>query len=387
MLGGFTIRSLVSVVTLSTPDDFVRTSGVGRTLRHYGLAVLCVGVAFIMTRFLGSWASPDFTALYVLAVLLTSLVGGLGAGLLATLLSAASVAYTQVGSFSEVDIGWDDVFRAAVFIVTAVVVSSLAARRRAAEQELRDAIEQLRQADLAKDDFLATLSHELRTPLTSILGWATILEDGGGQPETVAAAAASIKQSARSQQYIVDDLLDLSRIIFSKFRIEMRPVDLITLVREVIDLIKPLADAKRVQCRIDLPLRPCVITGDAERIKQVIWNFASNAVKFTPPGGRIVFRLEVVDSQAQISVSDSGEGIEPDLLPRVFDRFRQGNGAASKPGLGLGLAISRHIVEAHHGSVGATSDGRGKGATFIARFPLTFERQRDAGLASTSISL
>ena len=219
------------------------------------------------------------------------------------------------------------------------------------------------------------LSHELRTPLTSILGWSTILQEGAVDSETIEAAANSIKQAATSQQYLVDEVLDLSRIVFAKFRIDWTPLDLILLVQSTAELIRPMAEAKNVKLKTELPWRPCVIEGDGQRIKQVVWNFLTNAVKFTPSGGQVELRVEIVDSQVRVVVSDTGEGIDSQSLPHVFERFRQGANGATKGGLGLGLSIARHVMEAHHGSITALSDGLGRGATFIAGFPLTVERQ------------
>jgi signal transduction histidine kinase len=335
----------------------------------YGHAVICVIVALGVTKLLGAWALPDYTALYALAVLLASSVGGLGPGMLATVLAAAATAYEQVGWTSAIDLGWDDAFRAAVFIVVAAVVSSLAARQRAAEEKLRRAVIQLQEADRAKDDFLATVSHELRTPLTSILGWAMILGEPDLDRPTLTLAAESIRQSATSQQIIVDDLLDVSRIVFRKFRIDMRPLDLLPLARATADLIRPSAVARGIELRVELPSAPCVIEGDEQRIKQVIWNFLANAVKFTPGGGSITLRLRLAGPDAEISVSDTGAGIEAAAIPTLFDRFQQGEGGRRRGGLGLGLAIARHVVEAHHGSISAQSEGRDRGATFVARFP------------------
>jgi signal transduction histidine kinase len=343
---------------------------------RYGFALLCVAAVLVTSELLSTQAERPFATLYVLAILVVSSLAGLGPGLFATLLAGSAIAYTQGGWTYAVHLGWDGVLHFAVFVVVAIIVSSLAAKRRAAEEELRGAIARLRQADVAKDDFLATLSHELRTPLTSILGWSTILQEGGVDAATVAAAANSIKQGATSQQYLVDELLDLSRIVFAKFRIDMSPLDLVPLVQATAELIKPMAEMKNVELKTDLPLQPCVIEGDGQRIQQVIWNFLSNAVKFTPSGGRVELRVEVGDSQVRVVVSDTGEGIEPQALPHVFERFRQGENGADKGGLGLGLSIARHVVEAHHGSVAVMSDGRGRGATFIAGFPLTVERQR-----------
>ena len=221
----------------------------------------------------------------------------------------------------------------------------------------------------AKDEFIATLSHELRTPLTSILGWSRILRDGGDEA-TIAMAADSIAQSARSQQFLIEDLLDVSRIILGKFHMEISPVDLNALAHAAADMTRPMAEAKQIELQLELPPRPCVIDGDGRRIKQVIWNFLSNALKFTPAGGHVLLRVEIDGPWANIVVSDSGEGLSPDLIPHLFERFRQAEGAIAKGGLGLGLSIARHVVEAHGGSVSAVSEGKGRGATFAARLPL-----------------
>jgi signal transduction histidine kinase len=235
-----------------------------------------------------------------------------------------------------------------------------------AEQKARTEAETVARA---KDEFIATLSHELRTPLTSILGWSRILRDGGDEA-TIAMAVESIEQSARSQQFLIEDLLDVSRIILGKFHMEISPVDLNSLAQAAADMIRPIAAGKQIDLRLELPRRPCLINGDGRRIKQVIWNFLSNAVKFTPAGGHVLLRVEIVDSRAKIVVSDSGEGISPELIPHLFERFRQADGAIAKGGLGLGLSIARHVVDAHRGSVSAVSEGKGKGAMFVAELPV-----------------
>jgi signal transduction histidine kinase len=236
-----------------------------------------------------------------------------------------------------------------------------------AEEKARTEAERVARA---KDEFIATLSHELRTPLTSILGWSRILVDGGGDEATVALAAESIAQSARSQQFLIEDLLDVSRIILGKFHMEINPVDLNPLAQAAADMIQPIAEAKQIELRVEPPRRPCVINADGRRIKQVIWNLLSNAVKFTPSGGQIELRVEIAGSWARIVVSDNGEGIDPELIPHLFERFRQADGATAKGGLGLGLSIARHVVDAHGGSVSAVSGGKGKGSTFVAELPL-----------------
>jgi signal transduction histidine kinase len=235
------------------------------------------------------------------------------------------------------------------------------------EQKARTEAESLARA---KDEFIATLSHELRTPLTSILGWSRILRDGGCDEETIALAAESIGQSAQSQQFLIEELLDVSRIILGKFHMEISPVDLNPIGQAAADMIRPIAEAKGIEVRLELPRQPCVTNGDGRRIKQVIWNFLNNAIKFTPAGGHVLLRIAIASSWITIEVSDSGEGIDPELIPHLFERFRQADGAMAKGGLGLGLSIARHVVEAHGGSVSAISDGKGKGATFVARLPM-----------------
>jgi len=183
-------------------------------------------------------------------------------------------------------------------------------------------------------------------------------------------AAESIAQSARSQQFLIEDLLDVSRIILGKFHMEISPVDLNSLVQAAADMIRPIAEANQIELRLELPRQPCVINSDGRRIKQVIWNFLSNAVKFTPDGGHVLLRVEIAGSRAKIVVSDTGEGIDPELIPHLFERFRQADGATAKGGLGLGLSIARHVVVAHGGSVSAVSEGKGKGAMFVAELPL-----------------
>ena len=351
----------------------LRANAGNRPAVAYGFAFVVVAAALALTQVLGSWAEADFTALYVLAVLLAASVGGLGPGLLATVLSALLIGLMQAGWTDPVDLGWDDLLRTGVFVVAAVVVNSLVASRRVAEEKLRAAIAQLKRDDRAKDEFLATLSHELKTPLTSVLGWASVLEESGAAPALVATAAHSITGSARAQQHLIDELLDSSRIIFQKLTIEKNPIDLVRIARATVDGIRPVSEQKKVLLNVDLPSRPCVIEGDEFRIRQVISNLLSNAVKFTPAGSWVALRLEIDGSRANVVVSDAGEGIDPAVLPRLFDRFQQGEGASAKGGLGLGLAIARHLVEAHHGSLAAFSDGLGHGSTFTVTLPLAME--------------
>jgi PAS domain S-box-containing protein len=237
-------------------------------------------------------------------------------------------------------------------------------------------------ASRMKDEFLATLSHELRTPLNAVLGWSSILRGGKNSEQEMAQGLDAIDRNARVQAQIIDDLLDMSRIISGKVRLEVQPLDLPTIVLEAIETIRPGASAKgvRLQTLID-PLNATVL-GDPNRLQQVFWNLLNNAIKFTPKGGRVQVLLQRINSHVDVSVIDTGEGISPDFLPHIFNRFEQADPSTTRQhgGLGLGLAIVRSLVELHGGNVRAKSGGIGKGATFIVTLPLTvFHPPADEG--------
>jgi len=227
-------------------------------------------------------------------------------------------------------------------------------------------------ANRAKDDFLSTLSHELRTPLMSILGWANILRTRKLEPEAVARALATIERSARTQSQLVEDILDVSRIVAQKLRLEIGTVDPAAIVRAAIEVVRPSADAKQVSIETSIDEDIGVMRADPGRLQQIAWNLLANAVKFTPKGGRVEVRLSLGDDSLRLRVIDSGEGIAPEFLPHVFERFRQadGSGTRSHGGLGLGLAIARHLVELHDGTITAESRGLGRGATFTVTLPI-----------------
>jgi PAS domain S-box-containing protein len=228
-------------------------------------------------------------------------------------------------------------------------------------------------ASRTKDEFLATISHELRTPLTAIVGWANMLTHRAlRDPQTQQHALQVIEQSARSQAKLVDDILDTSRIITGRLKLDAHPLEIAWVFQAAIDVIRPSADAKRITLEVVLDERGGIVFGDANRLQQVIWNLLWNAVKFTDEGGRVEARLSRTDGQIEISVSDNGMGIDPQFLPYVFDRFRQADSTSTRRygGLGLGLAIVRYVVEMHGGTVSASSPGKCQGATFKVRFPL-----------------
>ena len=226
-------------------------------------------------------------------------------------------------------------------------------------------------ANRLKDEFLATISHELRNPLNAILGWAHMMRVGKLNESNMERAVETIYRNAKSQSQLVADLLDVSRIISGKLRLDVRTVDLISIVNAAIDSIRPAADAKgiRLQTLQDPAAGP--ILGDADRLQQIVWNLLTNAVKFTPKGGRVQVNVQRIDSHVEIVVSDSGVGISKEFLPYVFDRFRQADASTTRihGGLGLGLSIVRQLVDLHGGSVSVYSEGEDKGATFTITLP------------------
>jgi signal transduction histidine kinase/ActR/RegA family two-component response regulator len=231
-------------------------------------------------------------------------------------------------------------------------------------------------ANRIKDEFLATLSHELRTPLTSLLGWSSVLREARRDEKVLNQGLEAIDRNARVQAQLIDDLLDVSRIVSGKLNLEVRPLDITSVTRAAINVVRPAADAKGIS--LDYWAEPGLgaISADSARLHQIIWNLLSNAVKFTPNGGKICIRVEQDGADARVTVKDTGQGIEPEFLPRVFDRFLQADSSTTRSfgGLGLGLAIVRHLVELHGGTVSAQSEGLNKGATFSATFPLLAER-------------
>jgi signal transduction histidine kinase/DNA-binding response OmpR family regulator len=228
------------------------------------------------------------------------------------------------------------------------------------------------QANRTKDVFLATLSHELRTPLSAILGWSHLVRSGKLDEPQMSRAFETIERNARSQSQLIDDLLDVSRIITGKLEIELGPVDVCSVIEAAIDAVRPAFEAKEIQFEIVRESATCLVPGDANRLQQIFWNLFSNAVKFTPREGQVRVELKRCLARMRISVSDSGIGIAPEFLPYIFDRFRQADGSTTRVhgGLGLGLAIVRHLVQLHQGSVEVESQGKDRGSTFTVSLPI-----------------
>src|SRR3954465_2837767 len=251
------------------------------------------------------------------------------------------------------------------------------------EQQAR---KQAEEANRRKGGFLAPLAHEGRTPLNAILGWVQVLRSGKLDPTAASRALETIERNSRVQAQLIADLLDVSRIITGKLRLDFKPVDLRRIIDAALDSVRPAADAKGIKLEVSIAPLPSPVLGDADRLQQVIWNLLSNSIKFTSRGGRVEVRLREADANAVIRVIDTGIGIRPDFLPYVFDRFRQAEGSITRThgGLGLGLSIVRHLIELHGGTAEVESEGEGKGATFTVRLPLRAELTEDP-LDSTAV--
>jgi PAS domain S-box-containing protein len=249
---------------------------------------------------------------------------------------------------------------------------ALLARESAARQQAEE-------ANRLKDEFLATVSHELRTPLSAMLGWVQLLRTRRLPPDKQTQALETIERNARFQTQLIEDLLDVSRILSGKLRLEVEPVDVGQVVEQALETVRPAAEAKGIRLQTAIASGGRVM-GDATRLQQVVWNLLSNAVKFTPKGGRVQVFVERQDSAVQVTVGDTGQGISPDFLPHVFERFRQEEAGTTRKhgGLGLGLSIVKHVVEMHGGTVQAFSEGEGKGASFVVRLPLSVLLHREA---------
>ncbi|HZF41723.1 MAG TPA: CHASE3 domain-containing protein [Blastocatellia bacterium] len=293
-----------------------------------------------------------------------------------------TVLIAQDGTETPIDDSGAPIKGAEGKIIGAVLIFRDITERRLVEEERsklltseRAAREKAEAASRSKDEFVAMISHEIRSPLNSILGWAQMLRRGKFDQAETARAVEIIERNARSQSQLIEDLLDISRVITGKLTLNVRSVELAQILESALDSIRPAAEAKDIRLQARLESRGSMVSGDPNRLQQVVWNLLSNAVKFTPRHGRVdvsLERLERVDSQLQITVSDSGVGINPEFLPFVFDRFSQANTTSERKygGLGLGLAIVRHLVELHGGTVRADSLGEGQGATFTVTLPV-----------------
>jgi PAS domain S-box-containing protein len=260
--------------------------------------------------------------------------------------------------------------------------------RKAAELKLRAAFEELEQASRVKDEFLTTVSHELRTPMTSIVGWAALLTTGA-DPQTLQQGMRAILESAQLQAKLIDDLIDVAWSLTGKLTVDLRAVDCAEVVLRTIEAARPVAASKRLQLDLNLPPGPAVVAADRARLQQVVWNLLSNALKFTPAGGAIRIALTTDTQAAELRVTDTGRGMDEETLRNIFRRFWQGESTTTRSagGMGIGLALARHLVELHGGAIAAESAGPGQGSTFLVTLPLAAEDVRSSEPSPSNMSL
>lgn len=339
--------------------------------QRYLVALACAIIALPMILLReGPAAELNLRLLLLAGVMFSSWFGGLGPGLLTTFVTSFTIAYVNApgGSFRSTDL--DHSVRLIEFVIVALLITFLNERRREAQRRAEFAQAQAESANRAKDEFLATVSHELRTPLTSILGWANVFKMDWSNKAVSYRALEAIERNARKQQELIEDLLDISRITAGQLHLDTCPVDLAEVIDAAAEVVGPAMKAKGLQLRTSLPGDSRSVMGDEQRLQQVIWNLLSNAVKFTPDGGLIEAHLDYTDSYARIIVSDSGTGIDADLLPHIFERFRQGDLSKKRHGgVGLGLAIARELIESHGGTI-AVRNVEPTGAEFTVQLPL-----------------
>jgi signal transduction histidine kinase len=347
-----------------------------------GLPFLSVLVASILTKFLTLIPNENrtMTVFYIGAVMISTWFGRVAAGLLASGLSIAGIHYFLVDTASRFAVSWYDLPSLIIFGCLSFIVVYVVDSRRQAEFQLRTANEyleqrvaertsELEQANRYKDHFLAMVSHDLRTPLTSILGWVNIIERQGSDQQTLQKGMSTIKRNAHLQTHLINDLLDVTRIAADGLELNFRPTDLSVLLTAAIERFQPTALQQQITLDVSVDHDLATVRGDPDRLAQVLDNLISNALKFTPEGGKVGLRVEMRADHLCIFISDNGDGIAPEALPHIFEEFYQGSGIKKRQGYGLGLAIVKHIVSAHGGVVEAKSDGYGKGSTFTVMLP------------------
>jgi signal transduction histidine kinase len=347
---------------------------------RYGPAVLAsVALAALRHLSLDTLGATSAACLYP-AVVVSSWLGGATTGLLATALCTAALVWDRPPPPDTAALP-EQLF----FLANGVLISGFCQRLRRTrdlfaavacrQQELQSRnarlYQQAQQANHAKDDFIAVLSHELRTPLNAIVGWTHMLRGGRLAPEMNGRALEIIERNSKVASQLLADMLDISRIVAGKLRIERAPVDLQALVQTTVDSYRWVAEEKGVRLVGPLPGPAAYVNADPERLQQVVGNLLGNAIKFTPAGGQATIGVVREDGEVRVSVEDNGVGIRADLLPHVFERYRQGDSGLSRHhrGLGLGLAIARHVIEMHDGIIEASSDGENRGARFVVRLP------------------
>lgn len=342
---------------LNETDDLLRTNGKTSELVHSFLGAPLVSAAGVSgwVYLLNKINADDFTEA--------------DERLAATLATQVAIAYENAVLYSEAQQHASE------------LQQEIAERRQAEEERAQLLVREqaaraeAEQANRTKDEFLATLSHELRTPLSAILGWSHLVRTGKLDEPQMSRAIETIERNARSQSQLIDDLLDVSRIITGKLQIESQLVDLCSVIEAAVESVRPAFETKGILLETSVDTEACLVAGEANRLQQIFWNLLSNAIKFTPEKGRVHVAVKRVGARARVSVTDSGIGITPEFLPYIFDRFRQADGSTTRVhgGLGLGLSIVKHLVQLHNGAVEVASDGLNRGATFTVSLPLASE--------------
>lgn len=347
---------------------------------RYGITLINVVLATVLTVFLHN-ATGEEALFFLVAVTISTLYGGLGPGLLCIGLSVISINYFFVGSLGTITAALYNVPLLIVFVCLALLISYLVETKRRAEVQLRASnrdLEQrvaartseLVQANRVKDQFLAMVTHDLRQPLTSILGWLRLLEGNMSDDALVARALQVIKKSALHQTHLVSDLIDVSSIARGSLPLHLEPQDFASIVNAAVEEVMPKAALQHVEINVMIEDTAVPVYSDYHRLLQVVLNLLENALKFTPPGGRIVLRLWSAAEEVKLSVADTGKGISLEFMPHVFEPFRRASDNAPGAGLGLGLAIVKHVIESHGGCVSVESEGEGKGSEFVVTLPL-----------------
>jgi len=347
------------------------------TVLGYGIGTSAVAVALLATLAVPPIRAESPTALFLVAVMVASWHGGLGPGLLATALSAWAIDYFVMPPAFAMAFGLGDLTRVAVFVLVALLINSMNARRRSLEEALRQRADGLAEADRRKDEFLAMLAHELRNPLAPIRSAVHALGHRDDDP-AVTRARDVVERQVRHMTRLVDDLLDASRMTRGRIALRKEVVDLATCVAHAVETVRPLIDARGHELSLSLPSEAVRLSADPTRLEQVLGNLLHNAAKYTEPGGRITMAVERDGEAVVLRVLDTGIGIAPEMLPRIFDLFVQADRTrdGGLGGLGVGLSLVRNLVEQHGGTIRGLSAGPGRGSEFVVRLPMTSEEER-----------
>ncbi len=360
-----------------------RSASARPLLLRCGVAVLASCAALGITLLIDNpLTEPNTLLVFLAAVMCSSWFAGLGAGLVATVLNGFFALYFYLPPYYSFSLRDESAaVRLGEFVAAGLLISVLNEARRRSEERAQRARDEAEAANQAKDNFLAMVSHELRTPLSAIAGWVHVLQTDQLSGAAAMQALETIGRNAKIQARLVEDLLDVSRIVAGRLHIKVRPIHVRGAIEAAVEVLRPAADAKRLQLVVKLDPGAGIIAGDPDRLQQVCWNLLSNAVKFTPEGGQIEVSLKGAGSHVTITIRDTGDGIAPEVLPFIFEPFRQGDRNVRRgDGLGLGLSIVRHLVELHGGTIQVHSDGIGHGAKFTVQFPVASARSEPVAL-------